>query len=326
MDAMDAEVLGDALAWLRAGRRVALVTVTRTWGSSPRPVGALLALADDGTPSGSVSGGCVEDDLMRRFAAAFPRQPEVLRYGVTADEARRFGLPCGGTLELVVEPVRDSASLEAVAAAIGRREIVGRRLDLASGEARVVAVTRDDALVFDGRVLSSVYGPRWRLLLIGAGQLARYLAQFALALDYDVLVCDPREEYARAWRVDGARLVPGMPDDAVLALEPDARTAIVALSHDPKLDDLALVEALKSNAFYVGALGGRLSNDRRRERLAQCDLAPREIARLRGPVGLAIGSRTPPEIAVAILAELTALRRGAQAATAPAREVSHAGG
>jgi xanthine dehydrogenase accessory factor len=326
MDAMDAEVLGDALAWLRAGRRVALVTVTRTWGSSPRPVGALLALAEDGTPSGSVSGGCVEDDLMRRIAAAFPRRPEVLRYGVTADEARRYGLPCGGTLELVVEPVGGAASLEAVVAAVGRRELIGRRLDLESGEAAVVEVTRDDALAFDGRVLRSIYGPRWRILLIGAGQLSRYLAQFALALDYDVLVCDPREEYARAWRVEGARLMPGMPDDAVREMEPDARTAIVTLTHDPKLDDLALTEALKSGAWYVGALGSRATNGKRRERLAQCDLAPHEIARLRGPAGLAIGSRTPPEIAVAILAELTALRRGAAAALAPAEADFRAGG
>ncbi|MFZ5557845.1 MAG: XdhC family protein [Pseudomonadota bacterium] len=326
MNSMDVEVLRDALAWLQAGRRVALITVTGTWGSSPRPVGALLALRDDGTPSGSVSGGCVEDDLMARLAAAFPESPAVLRYGVNRDEALRHGLPCGGTLELVVEPVRDPTSLEAVVAAIGRRELAGRRLDLASGVARVVAVTRDDALAFDGRTLTSVYGPRWRLLLIGAGQLSRYLAQFAQALDYDVLVCDPREEYARAWPFAGARLLPGMPDDVVRALEPDARTVVVALTHDPKLDDLALLEALKSNAFYVGALGSRLTNARRRERLAQFDLARHEIERLHGPVGLAIGSRTPPEIAVAVLAELTALRSGAAArapSTAPV-ELSHA--
>jgi xanthine dehydrogenase accessory factor len=317
MQPMDLEVLNDALAWLRAGHRVALITVTATWGSSPRPVGALLALRDDGLPSGSVSGGCVEDDLMRRIAAAFPERPEVLRYGVTRDEALRYGLPCGGTLELVAEPVRDAASLEAVAAAIGRRELVGRRLDLASGDARLVEVTRDDVLRFDGRTLTSVYGPRWRLLLIGAGQLSRYLAQFAQALDYEVLVCDPREEYARGWRVGGARLVAGMPDDVVRELEPDARTVIVTLTHDPKLDDMALLEALKSNAFYVGALGSRTTDAKRRERLAQFDLAAYEIERLHGPVGLAIGSRTPPEIAVAILAELTALRSGA---TAPARQ------
>lgn len=318
MDAIDLEVLRDAAVWRRAGRRVALATVTATWGSSPRPVGALLALRDDGTPSGSVSGGCVEDDLMRRLAASFPSRPEVLRYGVTGDEARRFGLPCGGTLELVVEPVQDAASLEAVVAALGRRELAGRRLDLATGSARVVEVTREDALAFDGRTLTSVYGPRWRLLLIGAGQLSRCLARFAQALDYEVLACDPRDEYARTWDVAGARLLPGMPDDAVRELAPDARTVVVTLTHDPKLDDLALLQALKSNAFYVGALGSRASNARRRERLAQFDLAPHEIARLRGPVGLPIGSRTPPEIAVAIVAELTALRRAAPARAAAA--------
>ncbi|HSO06196.1 MAG TPA: XdhC family protein [Pelomicrobium sp.] len=321
MESADIEVLRDALAWRRAGRRVALVTVVATWGSSPRPVGALLALADDGTPSGSVSGGCVEDDLMRRLAASFPQRPEVLRYGVTREEALRYGLPCGGTLELVVEPVEDVASLAAVVAALGRRELIGRRLDLASGEARAIEVTRDDVLAFDGSVLTSVYGPRWRMLLVGAGQLSRYLAEFAKALGYEVLTCDPREEYARSWNVAGARLLPGMPDDVVRELEPDARTVIVTLTHDPKLDDLALLEALKSNAFYVGALGSRATNARRRERLAQFDLAQHEIDRLHGPVGLAIGSRTPPEIAVAILAELTALR-GAVPVCAAATETT----
>jgi xanthine dehydrogenase accessory factor len=155
-----------------------------------------------------------------------------------------------------------------------------------------------------------VHGPRWRLLVIGAGQTSRYLAQMAMALDYHVTVCDPREEYADEWDLAGATLVRGYPDDTVVSLNPDPHLAVVAVTHDPKLDDAALLEALKAPCFYVGALGSKKNNDARRKRLAGFDLAEAEIAKLHGPVGLRIGAKTPPEIAVAILAEMTAVRRG----------------
>ena len=167
-----------------------------------------------------------------------------------------------------------------------------------------------DNLEFDGAVLKTVHGPRWRLLVIGAGQVSRYLAQMAQALDYHVTVCDPREEYAAEWNLASVPLERGYPDDVVLALNPDAHTAVIAVTHDPKLDDIALIEALKSPAFYVGALGSKKNNDNRRKRLAEFDLSAGEIARLRGRVGLKIGSETPPEIAVSILAEMTAVRHG----------------
>ncbi|MGN2392349.1 XdhC family protein [Pelomicrobium sp. G1] len=310
MDSVDLEVLRTAVRWLAEGRRVALATVVRTWGSSPRPVGALAAFGEHGRVAGSVSGGCVEDDLLSRFVGGFPLRPEVARYGVTRDEAARFGLPCGGTLELAIEPLASARSLAPVLEAVETRRSVARRLDLATGKATIVPAAGDGPVIFDGRELTRVFGPRWRMLLIGAGQLSRYLAEFALALDYQVLVCDPREEYAQEWKVAGAELLPGMPDEAVQALVPDERTAIVALTHDPKLDDMALMAALKSRAFYVGALGSRANNARRRERLKMLDLTGDEVTRLRGPVGLPLGGRTPPEIAVAILAELTALRHG----------------
>jgi xanthine dehydrogenase accessory factor len=165
-------------------------------------------------------------------------------------------------------------------------------------------------LEFDGKVLKSIHGPRWRLLIIGAGQTSRFLAQMAQALDYQVTVCDPREEYADEWNVPGATLLRGYPDDVVLQLNPDPHLAVVAVTHDPKLDDAALTEALKSPAFYVGALGSRLNNEKRRKRLLDFDLSKDEIARLHGPVGLKIGSKTPAEIAVSIVAEITAVRRG----------------
>jgi len=157
-----------------------------------------------------------------------------------------------------------------------------------------------------------VHGPRWRLLIIGAGQLSRFLAQIALGMDYRVTVCDPREEYREGWDVPGTEMVREMPDDVVTAMQLDSRSAVVALTHDPKLDDLALMEALKSEAFYVGAIGSRSNNAKRRERLKLFDLSDAELARLHGPIGLYIASKTPAEIAISILAEITAVKNGVQ--------------
>jgi xanthine dehydrogenase accessory factor len=314
MDSVDLEVLRSATSWYKAGHAVILATVVKTWGSAPRPVGAMLAIRDDGQVSGSVSGGCIEDDLIDRVRShrLASDKPEVATYGVTKEQAERFGLPCGGTLQLVLEPVKDGAALGELLATIERHELVARILDLDSGRIRLEPGRWSDALEFDGYTLKTVHGPRWRLLVIGAGQLSRYLAQMAQALDYHVTVCDPREEYSAAWDLAGVPIDAGYPDDVVLAMNLDAHSAVVAVTHDPKLDDVALLEALKSPAFYVGALGSKANNDNRRKRLADFDLSAEEIARLHGPVGLKIGSRTPPEIAVAILAEMTAVRRGVQ--------------
>ena len=314
MDSLDLEVLTRARDWLSAGHRVVLATVVRTWGSSPRPPGALLALRDDGRAVGSVSGGCIEDDLMHRLRRdGMPAQALAVSYGVSADEARRFGLPCGGTLQLVLEPLHDAAALDALLEPLARGELVTRRLDLKSGLATVGVGHADQSLHFDGDTLISVFGPRHRLLIIGAGQLSASLARIAMTLDFAVTVCDPREEYTEEWSVAGTTLTRDMPDDVVIAMQPDARTAVIALTHDPKLDDLALMEALKSPAFYVAALGSRHNNDARRERLREFDVGDAQIERLHGPAGLYIGSRTPAEIAVSIAAELVAMKNGAAA-------------
>ena len=318
MDSVDLEVLRSATSWLKAGQAATLVTVVKTWGSAPRPIGAMLAIRGDGQVSGSVSGGCVEDDLIARTqatlrgsaSAAEPDKPSVIAYGVTQEEAARFGLPCGGTLQLVLEPVRPESQLKELLEIIGRHELVARSLDMQSGVVTLESGRWSDLLDFDGKVLRSIHGPRWRLLIIGAGQTSRFLAQFAQALDYQVTVCDPREEYADEWTVTGVNFSRSYPDDAVLELNADPHLAVVAVTHDPKLDDAALTEALKSPAFYVGALGSRANNEKRRKRLADFDLSAAEIARLHGPVGLKIGSKTPAEIAVAIIAEMTAVRRG----------------
>lgn len=326
---LDAQVLDAARRWAAAGHRFALLTVARTWGSAPRPPGAWMILRDDGQVQGSVSGGCVEDDLIRRAVAGefADGDVRVLRYGVTADEAHRFGLPCGGTLELVLEAAPDVALLDALAGRIARGQLARRRVSLASGEVVVEDGAAGDALQWDGETLVTLHGPAWRLLIIGAGQVSRYLATMAQALGFRVFVCDPRGEYADGWDVPGTERVLAMPDDAVTELALDPRSAVVALTHDPKLDDLALLEALKSPAFYVGALGSRANNRKRRARLQQYfDLTPAELDRLHGPVGLPIGSRTPPEIAVAILAEMIAVKNGVPAREALAVDAADCGG
>jgi xanthine dehydrogenase accessory factor len=314
MDSIDLDVLKTCEQWIAQGRPCQLVTVIRTWGSSPRPEGATLALSGDGQVIGSVSGGCVEDDLIARVRAEgiTHTRPEIVTYGITADEAHRFGLPCGGTIELAIEPLSAKSRIGELLAQLGRHQLVARRLDLATGDVALSPASPGMSMQVSSAALTTVHGPRWRLLIIGAGQLSAFLAQIAIGMEYQVTVCDPREEYRSGWNVPGVEVVHAMPDDLVLEMRLDARSAVVALTHDPKLDDLALMEALKSPAFYVGAIGSRANNARRRERLKLFDVSDEQLARLHGPIGLYIGSKTPAEIAISILAELTAVKNGVQ--------------
>jgi len=310
MDSVDISVLKTLREWHAGKLPLWLVTVVETFGSSPRPKGAMLALRGDGLAVGSVSGGCIEDDLVRRAVQGQLKTDacEVVMYGVTQEEARNFGLPCGGALRLVIEPVQNPDWIERVLQSIQSHRLICRNLHLETMQIQLSDASRSDAFIFDGARLTTVHGPRWRLLIIGAGQTSNYLARMAQALDYQVTVCDPTDGMRQTWDVPDTVLTSEMPDDAVLAFQVDACTAIVALSHDPKMDDMALLEALKTPAFYIGALGSKVNNDKRRERLALFDLSQDEIARLHGPVGLSIGSRTPPEIAVSILAHMISIR------------------
>ncbi|KAI3599840.1 Aerobic carbon monoxide dehydrogenase molybdenum cofactor insertion protein CoxF [Cupriavidus necator H850] len=310
MDSVDLEVLKNSVQWQQQGHRVLLVTVVRTWGSSPRPEGAMLAVRDDGLVVGSVSGGCIEDDIIDRVRrqGIIADHPEAIKYGISAEEAHRFGLPCGGTIELVTEPLTPASGIAELLDAVENGRLVARTFDMATGTATLGPANATDGLVFDGKTLLTIHGPRYRMLVIGAGQLSKYLCQIAVGLGFQVTVCDPREEYTETWDIPGVTMVRTMPDDTVTDMKLDERCAVIALTHDPKLDDLALMEALRTKAFYVGALGSRRNNQARRERLKEFDLTELQLARLHGPVGIYIGSRTPPEIAISILAEVIAAR------------------
>jgi xanthine dehydrogenase accessory factor len=312
MDSIDLEVLKACDQWLSRGRRCELITVIKTWGSSPRPEGATLAICEDGSVVGSVSGGCIEDDLIDRVRkhGITRTKPEVVTYGITADEAHRFGLPCGGTIQLAIEPLSRESRISELLERLSQQQLVARRLDLISGEVTLQKAEPGNRMQISETALTTIHGPRWRLLIIGAGQLSRFLAQVALGMDYHVTVCDPREEYRVGWQVPGVEVVHGMPDDMVLQMQLDSHSAVVALTHDPKLDDLALMEALKSDAFYVGAIGSRANNAKRRERLQEFDVTDEQLSKLHGPIGLYIGSKTPSEIAISILAEMTAIKNG----------------
>ena len=313
MDNIDLQVLRAAVDWTAAGHRAALGTIVRTWGSAPRPVGSNVVIRDDGLVMGSVSGGCIEDDLIARVRerSIAAQGPELVRYGVSTEEAARFGLPCGGTIELLVEPVAAHSRLPELLERLAAGRSTRRIVDRATGETVLEDADGTDELRLDDARLVAVFGPSWRILVIGAGQLSQYLAEMASMLGYQVTICDPREEYADTWAVGGTALVRTMPDDTVVEFAPDRHTAVIALTHDPKLDDLALLEALQSEAFYVGAIGSRLNQQKRRARLQEhFGLTDAQLDRLHGPVGLKNGARTPPEIAVSILAEMTAVRYG----------------
>jgi len=322
----DQEVVHIANDWLQTGHTVFLVTVVRTWGSSPRPAGSIAAVRDDGELVGSVSGGCVEKQLVESLIrekdtnnqplSKPTMQNSVSTLHVNDEQARRFGLSCGGELELVFESLSNPDALSELAAATEKRKSMRRSVNLTTGQVSLQAIestaaNRGDSatrFLYEDSIVTKVFGPGWRILIIGAGQLSRYTAEFALALDYEVLVCDPRPGFKEAWQVANVPVLDMSPDDAVLAYATDSNSAVLALTHDPNADDLALLEALPSNAFYVGALGSKRNYDKRKIRLAGLGLENDAIERLVGPIGLDIGSRTSAEIAISIVAHLIQAR------------------
>lgn len=318
MEDLNFTVLRALRDWRQKGSHAVLATVVRTWGSSPRPIGSIMAMREDGVIVGSVSGGCIEDDLILRYtqpnaADPLPRNgpPQFVKYGVTADEAHRFGLPCGGTLEVVLEFDPQTQALVDLVQALDAGKLMHRRVRLADGQVRLEASDVPADLSLDQQELVNTFGPEYRMLIIGAGQMSEYLATMAQFCGFAVTVCDPRKEYNSIWNVPGVRVVATMPDDTVTEFQPDARSCVIALTHDPKLDDMALLQALETPAFYIGAIGSRRNNHARRQRMIEyLDQTEESLARLRGPVGIYIGSKTPPEIAVSVMAEVLAVKNG----------------
>jgi xanthine dehydrogenase accessory factor len=322
MENLDITVLRQLRDWRMQGKKALLATVVRTWGSSPRPVGSIMALCETGAVVGSVSGGCIEDDLIDRFTKAYAGSanregkreipsgaPQFIKYGISADEAHQFGLPCGGTLELLLEFDPDAALLSELVTALEAGRLMLRKVELSTAAVMLTQSMSPQELFVDATQIVNTFGPEYRMLLIGAGQLAEYLATMALFNGFAVTVCDPRDEYRGNWGVPQAAVVTDMPDDVVKAFAPDRRSCIIALTHDPKLDDLALLEALSSEAFYIGAIGSRRNNALRHARMKEhFEQTDESLARLRGPIGIYIGSKMPSEIAVSIMAEVLAVK------------------
>ena len=312
MHSLDQQVLAQLGNWLKAGKFCWLCTITDTFGSSPRPTGSLLACNEDGLYIGSLSGGCVEDNLRESiFKGELAKsKPEKIRYGVAVEDVLRLGLPCGGSLEVVIEPILPAQAdiYQELAEKISARALVKRTVNLGTGAVTLQDVDHFSPLSISADTLSHTYGPSFQLLLIGAVQVAWYLADMAQTLDYQVEICDPRAELIANSPPLKATVVAAMPDDWLRSKILDQNTAVIALCHDPRIDDMALMEALPSAAFYIGAMGSERTSAKRKERLLDLDISEAQLQKLHAPVGMAIGSKTPPEIAIAILAELTRLR------------------
>jgi xanthine dehydrogenase accessory factor len=335
MRPQDPFVLSKALEWLAEGRGVALATVIQTWGSAPQPVGSQLLIDTDGNFLGSVSGGCVEAEVIIEAAEVIASgEPKALEYGVEDDTAWRVGLACGGAIRVFVEKIApgddaDGGTLPRLVGAIQTRQRVALVTHLATGAQTVarsptdagpeLAPALDDAFRrgrsvalegSGGEIFINVFNPAVRLIIVGAVHVAQPLAPMAHALGYDVVIVDPRSAFATEERLGDAAIVRDWPDEALPKIGMDGRTALIALTHDPRIDDPALIAALASEAFYVGALGSRKTHAKRVERLLQAGVAAADIERIHAPVGLDIGAQGAGEIAVSIIAEITAVQRG----------------
>lgn len=315
MDSETNAVLSFVHRQLQIGQPCWLVTVVSTWGSAPRLPGACLAWSEAGGSCGSLSGGCVEEDLIRKLAIGQfnnHTQPFMHTYGISAAEAAHYGLPCGGRLELLLEylPVtpHHQQHFARIDAAINQRQGLVRQIALQhrfdSAQVCTLSPSSPQPLHADDQQVGVYIGPRYRLVIIGANQVAQYLAEFTRTLDFDVWVCDPREDAFTNWPLRFTENFQHMPDDLIRERGNDCFTAVVAVAHDPRVDDMALMEALTSNCFYVGAMGSQRSSAARKARLQELGITPQQMARLVAPIGLAIGSKTPAEIAMAIAADL----------------------
>ncbi|PCJ22165.1 MAG: xanthine dehydrogenase [SAR86 cluster bacterium] len=324
MQSSQQQIVSNVQGWLQSQKPVWLCTILKTWGSSPRPIGAMMACTLDGELVGSISGGCIEEDFLQQLVDGSLKsqydeeaKPFIVKYGVTAEEQARLKLPCGGQLHVLLEYIEANNSNREVFSrlldGLENHTKVSRVVNLESGEISVSDNSSDSSVSIDEQIMTHSLSPMYRLLLLGAGDVAKFVAEMALALEYDVTLCDPRPDYLDNWNVAGVEKVSRLPDDVVRERFSNPYCGIVALAHDPRVDDMALMEALKTDAFYIGAMGSVRTSAARRERLPELGLSETEIARLHAPIGFQINSKTPAEIAIAIMAEITSVRNKTQA-------------
>lgn len=315
------QIISFVASRLETDKSVWLCTILKTWGSSPRPVGAMMACTPDGELVGSLSGGCIEEDFLDQLQDGTLKsqyeimgKPFTVRYGETEAEQARLKLPCGGQLHVLLEYNEPSDANKQVfdylASSLENHTKVSRIVDLEIGEISAADHVCDDAVVIEGGKMIHSLSPMYQLLLLGAGDVAKYVAEMALALGYNVTLCDPRPKYLDNWHVDGVKTTSRLPDDVVRERFSNPYSGIIALAHDPRVDDMALMEALKTDAFYIGAMGSERTSAARRKRLPELGLTKREIGVLRAPIGLPIQSKTPAEIAISVMAQVTMVRNG----------------
>jgi len=308
-------IIADIERWLTDGNRVWLCTILRTWGSSPRPAGSLLAVNDQGHWSGSVSGGCIEQRLLEEARTRQQSDPDaaphLIDYGISDEDQAQFRLPCGGNLQLLVEPLLPGRDLPHIATIHGQllqRQPATRRVVIASGERSLLDHTIPGGITEEGGVLIHSLGPGCRMLLIGAGEVARYVARMALAADFMVTLCEPREAFLEGWDEPGVEVRRELPDDLIAAEFQDRYCAILALGHDPRIDDMGLLAAMDSQAFYIGAMGSQRTHAQRKNRLYELGIPAHWMGTIHAPIGFDIGSKTPAEIAIATMAQVVAER------------------
>ena len=316
MNSPDQQVLSKLIEWLSNGENCWLATIVETIGSYPRPIGSLMAFNNVGSQAGSISGGCVEEDLISRVATGEIQKNylAIHEFGITADQNEKLGLPCGGTIKVLVQGLdstKDITWITEIAQGLSERICITRELDLKSKMTRLVSSANYQPFKMKDDKLIQSFGPRMRMFLVGAGQLSQCLADIALALDYEVFVVDPRADAIKDWSGPSVTLLQGMPDD-ILREKVDSKSTVITLTHDPRIDDMALCEALEGPAWYVGALGSQRTTKERLKRLKSLGISKQLRDKLHAPVGLDIGSKMPMEIAVAIIGELTQLRRSGE--------------
>lgn len=316
MNSPDQQVLSKLIEWLSNGENCWLATIVETIGSYPRPIGSLMAFNNVGSQAGSISGGCVEEDLISRVATGEIQKNylAIHEFGITADQNEKLGLPCGGTIKVLVQGLdstKDITWITETAQGLSERICITRELDLKSKMTRLVSSANYQPFKMKDDKLIQSFGPRMRMFLVGAGQLSQCLADIALALDYEVFVVDPRADAIKDWSGPSVTLLQGMPDD-ILREKVDSKSTVITLTHDPRIDDMALCEALEGPAWYVGALGSQRTTKERLKRLKSLGISKQLRDKLHAPVGLDIGSKMPMEIAVAIIGELTQLRRSGE--------------